>query len=73
MKSPFSIHQIAITGEQFGKRIGEWFGPATISSVLQYFYFNLLILLILLIFQIVSFFNSFQKIFGFENFNLSNQ
>lgn len=38
MKSPFSIHQIAITGEQFGKRIGEWFGPATISSVLQYFY-----------------------------------
>ncbi|KAJ3180040.1 Cysteine protease atg4a [Geranomyces variabilis] len=33
--APFSIHRIALLGKQFGKNIGEWFGPTTISHVLR--------------------------------------
>ncbi|KAI8594105.1 hypothetical protein BDZ88DRAFT_402591 [Geranomyces variabilis] len=33
--APFSIHRIALLGKQFGKNIGEWFGPSTISHVLR--------------------------------------
>ncbi|KAI8841306.1 hypothetical protein BC829DRAFT_14316 [Chytridium lagenaria] len=33
--SPYSIHRIALIGKQFGKEIGEWFGPSTISQVLK--------------------------------------
>lgn len=35
-KSPFSIHQIAIMGDSEDKRIGEWYGPNTVSQVLKY-------------------------------------
>ena len=31
----FSIQNIAIEGTKYGKKIGEWFGPATICSVLR--------------------------------------
>ncbi|KAI8991967.1 hypothetical protein BDF20DRAFT_847551 [Mycotypha africana] len=34
-RAPFSIHRIALLGKQLGKNIGEWFGPSTISQVLQ--------------------------------------
>jgi cysteine protease ATG4 len=34
-ESPFSIHRVAVLGKEYGKQIGEWFGPATICSVLQ--------------------------------------
>ncbi|KAI9243474.1 hypothetical protein BY458DRAFT_448260 [Sporodiniella umbellata] len=34
-RAPFSIHRIALLGKQLGKNIGEWFGPSTISLVLQ--------------------------------------
>ncbi|KAI8915179.1 hypothetical protein DFJ77DRAFT_461573 [Powellomyces hirtus] len=33
--APFSIHRIALLGKQYGKNIGEWFGPTTISHVLK--------------------------------------
>ena len=33
--SPYSIHKIARAGKLFGKKIGEWFGPSTISYVLK--------------------------------------
>jgi cysteine protease ATG4 len=33
--SPFSLHRIALLGQQFGKEIGEWFGPHTIAQVLR--------------------------------------
>ena len=33
--SPFSIHRIALIGQQFDKKIGEWFGPNTIAHVLR--------------------------------------
>lgn len=32
---PFSIHNIAQHGNLYGKKLGEWFGPTTISLVLQ--------------------------------------
>ena len=31
----YSIHNIAKFGTLFDKKIGEWFGPLTISNVLQ--------------------------------------
>ncbi|KAI8094940.1 uncharacterized protein B0P05DRAFT_524009 [Gilbertella persicaria] len=34
-RAPFSIHRIALLGKQLGKHIGEWFGPSTISQVIQ--------------------------------------
>ncbi|KAI8379448.1 uncharacterized protein BYT42DRAFT_327482 [Radiomyces spectabilis] len=34
-RAPFSIHRIALLGKQLGKNIGEWFGPNTISQVIQ--------------------------------------
>lgn len=34
--NPFAIHHIARAGTRFDKRIGEWFGPATIASALKY-------------------------------------
>lgn len=33
--APYSIHQIAVTGQGEGKSIGEWFGPTTIAHVLK--------------------------------------
>ncbi|KAI8901748.1 hypothetical protein BC833DRAFT_576517 [Globomyces pollinis-pini] len=33
--SPFSIHRIALHGQQLDKQVGEWFGPSTISQVLK--------------------------------------
>lgn len=37
---PFSLHRISITGEQrYGKRIGEWFGPHTMSVVIKFEHF----------------------------------
>ncbi|CAH0557586.1 unnamed protein product [Brassicogethes aeneus] len=33
--SPYSIHQIALTGESEGKCVGEWFGPNTVAQVLK--------------------------------------
>jgi cysteine protease ATG4 len=33
--TPYSIHAIAKAGERYGKSIGEWFGPSTISHVLR--------------------------------------
>ncbi|KAJ3068647.1 Cysteine protease atg4b [Podochytrium sp. JEL0797] len=33
--SPYSIHRIALIGQQYDKNIGEWFGPTTISQVLR--------------------------------------
>jgi len=32
--APYSVHQIARLGIKYGKNIGEWFGPSTISQVL---------------------------------------
>ena len=32
---PFSIHRISLSGLDLNKQIGEWFGPSTISLVLQ--------------------------------------
>jgi len=32
--APFSVHNIAQKGLRYGKSIGEWFGPSTISQVL---------------------------------------
>jgi len=32
---PYSIHNIAQLGLKFGKNVGEWFGPSTISQVLE--------------------------------------
>ncbi|KAG2374376.1 hypothetical protein C9374_010946 [Naegleria lovaniensis] len=32
---PYSIHKIARAGTYFGKKVGEWFGPSTISYVLK--------------------------------------
>ncbi|KAI9480827.1 MAG: hypothetical protein EXX96DRAFT_481805 [Benjaminiella poitrasii] len=34
-RAPFSIHRVALLGKQLGKNIGEWFGPSTISQVIQ--------------------------------------
>ncbi|OZJ03043.1 hypothetical protein BZG36_03712 [Bifiguratus adelaidae] len=34
-RSPFAIHRIALLGKQYGKGIGEWFGPSTISQVIK--------------------------------------
>lgn len=35
--APFSLHQIALTGESSEeKRVGEWFGPNTVAQVLKY-------------------------------------
>ncbi|KAJ3022778.1 Cysteine protease atg4a [Thoreauomyces humboldtii] len=33
--APYSIHRIAAAGTQYGKKIGEWFGPSTIAHVLK--------------------------------------
>ncbi|CAH0381366.1 unnamed protein product [Bemisia tabaci] len=33
--APYSIHQIAISGLDEGKQVGEWFGPNTIAQVLK--------------------------------------
>ncbi|RKP22284.1 peptidase C54, partial [Syncephalis pseudoplumigaleata] len=30
-EAPFSLHRIALLGEQHGKRVGEWFGPFTVA------------------------------------------
>ena len=32
---PFSIHRIALAGQQLDKQVGEWFGPGTIAHVLK--------------------------------------
>ncbi|KAL7648308.1 UNVERIFIED_CONTAM: hypothetical protein RMT77_000214 [Armadillidium vulgare] len=32
---PFSIHQIAQIGVEFGKKVGEWYGPNTVAHVLK--------------------------------------
>ncbi|KAL9648776.1 hypothetical protein ABK040_003710 [Willaertia magna] len=32
---PYSIHRITRAGKLFGKKIGEWFGPSTISYVIK--------------------------------------
>lgn len=32
---PYSIHRIARAGTFFGKKVGEWFGPSTISYVIK--------------------------------------
>ncbi len=34
--APYSIHRIALQGVQFGKEVGQWFGPSTIAQVLKY-------------------------------------
>jgi cysteine protease ATG4 len=34
--APFSVHQIALVGSKYGKNVGEWFGPSTISQALGY-------------------------------------
>jgi cysteine protease ATG4 len=34
-EAPYSIHRIAQAGTLFNKKIGEWFGPSTIATVLQ--------------------------------------
>jgi len=31
---PYSVHQIAKLGIKYGKNIGEWFGPSTVSQVI---------------------------------------
>jgi len=33
--SPFSLQNIAKTGEKYGKRVGQWFGPYNISCALK--------------------------------------
>ncbi|KAJ3129252.1 Cysteine protease atg4 [Nowakowskiella sp. JEL0407] len=33
--SPYSIHRISLQGNQYDKKVGEWFGPNTISFVLK--------------------------------------
>ncbi|KAI9208359.1 uncharacterized protein BJ171DRAFT_491094 [Polychytrium aggregatum] len=33
--SPYSIHRVALLGQQYDKEIGAWFGPGTISQVLR--------------------------------------
>jgi cysteine protease ATG4 len=33
--APYSIHNIALQGQQFGKEVGQWFGPVTISQVIK--------------------------------------
>ncbi|RKO89062.1 hypothetical protein BDK51DRAFT_24259 [Blyttiomyces helicus] len=33
--APYSIHRIALLGNHFDKKVGEWFGPSTISQVLK--------------------------------------
>ena len=33
--SPYSIHQIALTGASEGKAVGQWFGPNTVAQVLK--------------------------------------
>lgn len=39
-EAPYSIHRIAQAGTLFNKKIGEWFGPSTIATVLQYVFNN---------------------------------
>jgi hypothetical protein len=34
-EAPYSIHRIAQAGTLFNKKVGEWFGPSTIATVLQ--------------------------------------
>lgn len=34
-QNPFSIHTIALMGDSEDKRVGEWFGPNTVSQVLK--------------------------------------
>jgi cysteine protease ATG4 len=34
--SEYSLHKIALEGVQFGKDVGQWFGPGTVSQVLKY-------------------------------------
>jgi cysteine protease ATG4 len=34
-KFPFSIHQLVLSGNKFGKIPGEWYGPSTVSHVLK--------------------------------------
>lgn len=34
-KSYFSIHQIALMGDSEDKKVGQWFGPNTVSQVLK--------------------------------------
>ncbi|KAJ3052933.1 Cysteine protease atg4, partial [Rhizoclosmatium hyalinum] len=38
--SPYSIHRIALIGQQYDKNIGEWFGPTTIAQVLRVLHEN---------------------------------
>ena len=32
---PFSIHQLTSLGRDYGKELGDWFGPASIAAVLR--------------------------------------
>lgn len=34
-QNPYSIHTIALMGDSEDKRVGEWFGPNTVSQVLK--------------------------------------
>ena len=34
-KNPFSVHTIALMGDSEDKKVGEWFGPNTVSQVLK--------------------------------------
>jgi hypothetical protein len=34
--APFSIQEITLKGQDYGKYVGEWFGPNTISCALKF-------------------------------------
>lgn len=34
-RNPFSLHQIALMGNDEDKKVGQWFGPNTIAQVLK--------------------------------------
>ncbi|RKO98700.1 hypothetical protein CXG81DRAFT_4866, partial [Caulochytrium protostelioides] len=33
--APYSLHRIALIGTDYGKAVGEWFGPLTAAQVIQ--------------------------------------
>jgi cysteine protease ATG4 len=33
--APYSIHRIALQGQQLDKEVGQWFGPATVAQVIK--------------------------------------
>jgi hypothetical protein len=35
IEHPFSLHQLALLGVDYGKAIGDWFGPASTAAVLR--------------------------------------